>query len=721
MSNKKIRPLRSKLAVTIITVVFLALLGVGAVVLLNTRKIAKTLMDSNRQMSLTSRSVSSSSMESLNRVRMQELAEDKAELADRTFYEFRQAVATVAAAAEKLYADREAYPEREVPLPDASKDGELTLQLLFATGVDPEDEAIAAEARLLGNLQEMLYAVNLQNDSIASIYFASESGIMVQADWISGKKFDEAGNIMPLDAKERAWYIGAKETGEVFLTPVTRDLHTPRMAVMCGVPVRHEGKLMGVAGAGMYLDSIEQLVESVDLGDKGNICIVNSEGQILFSNFQEGSLSIKEAGEDLRESQNDDLGFMTRVALNGVNGVKQLSIDGTPCYVAFAPMKTVGWSIFVVLAKDEIDAATLDLQKGLERIAEDSESAASQQARKAIILLLSVFAAALLVALLVSLILSNRVVRPINQLTDEVSRVKGEDLDFKWDKDTGDETQLLAEAFRSLTGRMKTYVSDIEKITAERERIGTELELATRIQSDMLPGVFPAFPNRKDFDIFASMTPAKEVGGDFYDFFLIDEDHLALVIADVSGKGVPAALFMMVSMILIRSEVKNGLSPAKVLQKINDQICAGNQEDMFVTVWLGILDLKTGKLTASNAGHEYPTLKQPDGRFELIKEPHGFVVGGLPGEEYEEYEWQLQPGAKVFVYTDGVPEAGGSRSALYGTDRMMEALRKAENESPEKILDAVDAAVRDYVGDDPQFDDVTMLCVEYKGQDGKDD
>ncbi|MBQ6293350.1 MAG: SpoIIE family protein phosphatase [Lachnospiraceae bacterium] len=720
MSNKKIRPLRSKLAVTIITVVFLALLGVGAVVLLNTRKIAKTLMDSNRQMSLTSRSVSSSSMESLNRVRMQELAEDKAELADRTFYEFRQAVTMVAAAAEKLYADPDAYPGRDVSLPDASKDGELTVQLLFATGIDPEDSAIAAEARLIGNLQEMLYAVNLQNDSIASIYFASESGIMVQADWISGKKFDEAGKIMPLDAKDRAWYKGAKETGDIFLTPVTRDLHTPRMAVMCGVPVWHEGKLMGVAGAGMYLDSIEQLVESVDLGDKGNICIVNSEGQILFSNFQEGSLSIKEAGEDLRESQNDDLGFMTRIALNGVNGVKQLSIDGAPCYVAFAPMKTVGWSIFVVLAKDEIDAATLDLQKGLERIAEDSENAAAQQARKAIILLLSVFAAALLVALIASVILANRVVRPINQLTDEVSRVKGEDLDFKWDKDTGDETQLLAEAFQSLTGRMKTYVSDIEKITAERERIGTELELATRIQSDMLPGVFPAFPNRKDFDIFASMTPAKEVGGDFYDFFLIDEDHLALVIADVSGKGVPAALFMMVSMILIRSEVKNGLSPAKVLQKINDQICAGNQEDMFVTVWLGILDLKTGKLTAANAGHEYPTLKQPGGSFELIKEPHGFVVGGLPGEEYEEYEWQLQPGAKIFVYTDGVPEAGGSRSALYGTDRMMEALRAAENESPEKILEAVDAAVRDYVGDAPQFDDVTMLCVEYKGTTGED-
>ena len=153
-----------------------------------------------------------------------------------------------------------------------------------------------------------------------------------------------------------------------------------------------------------------------------------------------------------------------------------------------------------------------------------------------------------------------------------------------------------------------------------------------------------------------------------------------------------------------------------MLRRINDQICSGNREDMFITVWLGILDLSTGKLTAANAGHEYPALKQPDGSFELIKDPHGFVIGGLPDESYTEYEWQLRPGAKIFVYTDGVPEAGESRSALYGTDRMMEALRTAENESPEKILAAVDASVREYVGNAPQFDDVTMLCVEYKGQ-----
>ena len=721
MSARKMRPLRSKITLTIIIVVILSLLGVGAVFLINTGNVSRTMIDSNRQMSRTSRSMSSASMEEMTRVRLQEIAEDKAELADRMFYEFERAVSMAASAAEKLYDDPEGFPERDIAVPDPANDGKLTLQVLYASDTDPEDEDIIREVRLLGNLQELLYAINVNDDSIASNYFASESGIMVQADYISGKKFDDQGNLMPLDAKDRPWYAGAKAAGKVYLTPVTRDLHTPQLGIMCGVPVYHDGEFMGVAGAGMYLDLLSRMVESADLDDKGNICIINDLGRILFSNLKTGSLSLEESSTDLRVFYQEDIRNLVITALKGEKGVSRVMVDGADCYVAYAPMKTVGWSVLVVLGKDEVDAPTVELQKGLDRIAAESESAADRRVRNALIIFLSVIAAALCVAVIVSLVLSNRIVRPIKQLTEEVSRVKGEDLYFTWEHDTGDETQLLAESFRSLTRRMKTYVSDIEKITAERERIGTELELATRIQTDMLPGVFPAFPDRKDFDIYASMTPAKEVGGDFYDFFMLDGERLALVIADVSGKGVPAALFMMVSMILIRSEVKNGLSPAKVLQKINDQICAGNREDMFVTVWLGILDLRTGKLTAANAGHEYPTLKQPDGSFELIKEPHGFVVGGLPGEEYEEYEWQLRPGAKIFVYTDGVPEAGGSRSALYGTDRMMEALRAAENESPEKILAAVDASVREFVGDGPQFDDLTMLCVEYRGPESRKD
>ena len=218
-----------------------------------------------------------------------------------------------------------------------------------------------------------------------------------------------------------------------------------------------------------------------------------------------------------------------------------------------------------------------------------------------------------------------------------------------------------------------------QALALEKERLDTELSLATRIQANSLP---KDFPEREEFSLYASMSPAKEVGGDLYDFFMIDEDHLALVIGDVSGKGVPAALFMMVAVSLIHHVSMGELNPAKVLQTVNNEICARNPEEMFVTVWLGILEISTGKLTAANAGHEYPALKRPGEHFELLKDKHGFVIGGMEGVRYRGYEVQLEPGEKLFVYTDGVPEANNTAEELFGAERMVEALCGCEDGSP---------------------------------------
>ena len=231
----------------------------------------------------------------------------------------------------------------------------------------------------------------------------------------------------------------------------------------------------------------------------------------------------------------------------------------------------------------------------------------------------------------------------------------------------------------------------------------------------MMPRTFPAFPERKEFDLYASMDPAKEVGGDFYDYFLIDDDHLGLVIADVSGKGIPAALFMTVSKALIRNCAMSGLSPAETLESVNRQICANNQEDMFVTVWIGVLEISTGKLTAANAGHEYPVFRTPNDSFTLYKDKHGLVIGGIENVVYQEYEIQLTPGTKLFVYTDGVPEATDPGNEMFGIDRMLEALNQHGNSSPEATLRSIRHAVDSFVGDAEQFDDLTMLCFEYRG------
>lgn len=242
----------------------------------------------------------------------------------------------------------------------------------------------------------------------------------------------------------------------------------------------------------------------------------------------------------------------------------------------------------------------------------------------------------------------------------------------------------------------------------------TELNMATEIQASMLPSIFPAFPERPEFDLYASMDPAKEVGGDFYDFFMIDDNHLGTVIADVSGKGVPAALFMMISKTVVQNYAMMGLDAAEVLRRANESLCAQNKMDMFVTTWIGILELSTGKMTCASAGHEYPAICH-DGKFELLKDKHGFVLGGMEGAKYRDYEIQFVPGDKLFVYTDGVPEATNAGNELFGTDRMIAALNTATKASPKEILQTVRASVDEFVGNAEQFDDLTMVCIEYRG------
>ena len=228
--------------------------------------------------------------------------------------------------------------------------------------------------------------------------------------------------------------------------------------------------------------------------------------------------------------------------------------------------------------------------------------------------------------------------------------------------------------------------------------------------------IFPPFPDRKEFDIYASMDPAKEVGGDFYDFFFIDDDHLCLVIADVSGKGIPAAMFMTISKIILANTAKLGKSPAETLENANSAICPNNTEEMFVTVWMGILELSTGILTASNAGHEYPVIKRAGGAYELMKSKHSPAVATIEGLKFREQEFYMRPGDSLYLYTDGVAEATNSKEELYGTDRMTEALNRHAGEPVKELLVSMKREIDAFAGEAPQFDDITMLGLYYFGK-----
>ncbi len=281
-----------------------------------------------------------------------------------------------------------------------------------------------------------------------------------------------------------------------------------------------------------------------------------------------------------------------------------------------------------------------------------------------------------------------------------------------------DRTSLALNNQMDTIRRMEREQAEQEHMLKEQERIAEELRTARELQRSALPMIFPPFPGRAEFDLYASMTPAREVGGDFYDFFLTDDRHLCIMIADVSGKGIPAALFMMASKITLSHNTKMGFSPAQILEKANASICSRNPEEMFITVWLGILDLETGVLPAANAGHEYPFLMQPGGEFELIRDQHGFVLGGMSGAKYPEYTLQMKPAAKLFLYTDGLPEATDSSERMFGTDRILTELNRNRDAFPKEILENMQHTVAAFVQDAEPFDDLTMLCLTFRGPEG---
>ena len=283
---------------------------------------------------------------------------------------------------------------------------------------------------------------------------------------------------------------------------------------------------------------------------------------------------------------------------------------------------------------------------------------------------------------------------------------------------TGDELESLSGALSAMSRDMKRFMKNLLKVTAEKERIGAELNVATKIQADMLPRIFPAFPEREEFDLYATMTPAKEVGGDFYDFFMIDDDHLAIVMADVSGKGVPAALFMVIAKTLLKNRAQQtegtDIHPGQILADVNNQLCENNDEDLFVTVWLGVLTISTGHLISASAGHEYPAFYRAGEKFELQKERHGPPLATLAGLRYRENETDLSHGDALFIYTDGVTEATSAQEELFGEERMIDALNVHAESAPETIIGDVRKNIDAFVKEAPQFDDITMLCLRYR-------
>ena len=640
-----------------------------------------------------------------------------AQFADRLFASAKERVSFLADCLRIVLDNRDEYESRPYATPDPANDGSWTPKVIFASGTDENDPVLAARLGLTANLSDTMISL-CKSFGMSDIYIGLPEGAFFTVSDQSSSWFVD-GKPRDYDPRTRGWYQQAAEAGRLIFTNGGWDANTGEYCVECAMPVYDPGgTLQAVVGMDLYLNEMEQVMNNSVSEGEYNL-LVNHDGEaVLPMQAERFPMAAEDRDSSLLESRNEALAAAVSSALRGKNADVALGhLENGDYFVIATSIPTTGWALISAFSQAVARQPETLLQENLSTVQTEAITAYQEKMANSLRTAIVLFAAVVLLMLGGAVVLGRRIVKPLNLISRRISGLGEDNLEFRMEDEyrTGDEVEELAESFASLSHKTVDYMDRIVKVTAEKERIGTELALANQIQATMLPHLFPAFPDREEFDIFASMEPAKEVGGDFYDYFLIDDDHLGVVIADVSGKGVPAALYMMASKIIISDNAMMGKSPAQVLSDTNAALCANGQEDMFVTVWIGILELTTGKLIAANGGHEYPVLMK-DGRFELYQDVHGLLVGGIPGMAYENYEIQLNPGDKLFVYTDGIPEANNKNRKMFGTERMVAALNADPTADPHGLLKNVREAVDQFVNDAEQFDDLTMLCIEYKGK-----
>ncbi len=702
---------------TLILISILVIVGVFLASMLTQSKMLSDLTEETNDRQITSMTRTTAAViDTVIVENMDRLTVQRAEGIDEMFRNLAIRVQMAGEYAGKLLSHPDMVPRAEWNRPDAAHDGEMFVKVLLAEGL--EESAVADRLGLIANMSDMMVSLCSAFGS-DNLFFTLPEGATLMADMVPGNWINEDGSYVAYNAPDRYWYRRAVDAGELVFSDVEFDHRTGDLCVTCAMPVYGEdGELLGVAGADLYLNDMQQSVEeSADNG--GLLAVVNQSGHVIFSPAEKGVFRVMNSAEadDLRESEDLALAALVRDAMRGKTGVRLVPLKSGNYYMIGVPMETVGWTLIAAYSEEDAAAPVRQLRQDYRDIQAEAVGAYRSKSAQGRMLMWGLLVVLLAAVVTGAVVLGRRIVKPLNTITARIAELSETNLEFKMEDAfrTGDEVEELAQSFAAISHKTVGYLDTVRRVTAEKERIGAELSLATQIQAAMLPHIVPAFPDREDFDVIGSMDPAKEVGGDFYDYFLVDDDHLCVVIADVSGKGVPAALFMMASKIILQSVAMLGGSPGEILTKTNEAICSSNEAQMFVTVWVGILELSTGKLTCSNAGHEYPMFKKPGGKFEMYKDRHGFVIGGMDGMKYREYELTLEPGAKLFVYTDGVPEATDDRQEMFGTDRMTEALNSDPEAAPMDVLKNVRRAVDAFVREAEQFDDLTMLCLEYKG------
>jgi sigma-B regulation protein RsbU (phosphoserine phosphatase) len=710
--NRKIRKIRSKiLAVILVTALIpLAALGAASVILLSGMR--TNAVDTNNELGTTASQDSATALRLQIESDLTARAAAIADSVDAKLLQIENQTRVNAKYAEKLYTNPGNYPARPLNYLQPSQVGTTIAHIRTAESVNYDDAL--PEISLLGNAADVLDEFLVTGINVSANYIGTETGIFVTVDTNSS-----GPNRKDYDPRSRGWYIGAKQNGDLFWTDIFADSTGRGASISCAMPIYADGKLKGVAGTGATLSRISEIVSGAKIGESGYAFLLNQRGEVVITPHsalvtdEEGNI----VGENYLESEDSSVRHLAESMTKGQSGVRQITLNGQEVIVAFAPLQRTGWSIGAVIPNTEAIAPVTSMQKDIDGLIQKSETAVETYMTTAVTVVVIAVVLALVLSAILSFRFSSTISKPISLLTEEAGEIGKGNLDRTITLMTGDELEELAHAFNMMTDELKLYMKDFEKVTADKERIATELNVATNIQAGMLPHIFPPYPDRNEFDLYGSMQPAKEVGGDFYDFFLADEKTLAVVIADVSGKGVPAALFMVIAKTLLKNNAQMDKSPKQVFEEVNNVLCENNEGGMFVTAFMGYLDVETGVFNYINAGHNPPCIQRAEtGNWEFLPCKPGFVLAGMEDMSYKPQTITLEKGDKLYLYTDGVTEAQDKVDDLYGEQRLMTTLNAHKEDNIIRLINSIKEDIKDFARGAEQADDITMLALEYYGK-----
>jgi sigma-B regulation protein RsbU (phosphoserine phosphatase) len=536
------------------------------------------------------------------------------------------------------------------------------------------------------------YAVNGKQRLYAPYYYREQGQVAF-------RRLDESYIDYPYPYWD--WYQIPRELGKLEWSEPYFDEGAGNILMStCSLPFYREidgsKQLAGIVGADVSLDDLTELISSVKILRTGYAALLSRNGTIFAHPLKEAIMN--ETFFSIAEARNDSfLRELGRKMVRGESGfIHYQSLVGFTSWMYYTPIPSTGWTLAVVFPEAEL----------LENVRQLSMTMAAIGFGGILLLTLAVIG------------IARAIIKPLQMLTAATDQVASGNFDVPLPTvHSNDEVGILTRDFQAMQASLKEYVKNLTETTAAKERIQSELKVATNIQASLLPRIFPPFPDHPEFDIYASMVPAKEVGGDFYDFFFIDEKNLCFLIADVSDKGVPAALYMMVAKTLLKTEGQRLGEPDRMLASVNRILAADNETCMFTTVFCAILDITTGDVRFANAGHNPPLVIDSQGARYLSLKP-GLMLGALTETVYALERITLKPGDALFLYTDGVTEARNPGEELYGEAQLLSALQLAPKEELSEMIHHVSIELTQHASGAPQSDDITMLAIRMTANNG---